>query len=192
MKGSVETALVCSGDAVVSHLSVSCWHVGPLGSGGSEQDAFLQALALGAAGDPRAARSRVGFFLISRALTLLLAFSHQSKQHRLSPEVSLLTNVALPRETRMASFGMLVVQAELVKCCRGTSWEQTDIEAGTCPALQGYVGGGGVSPHLQYDKPSHEGRVLVLGQQWGWTCCPDRGMLLLLVVKAVMMVVSRW
>lgn len=41
----------------------------------------------------------------------------------------------------MASFGMLVVQAELVKCCRGTSWEQTDIEAGTCPALQGYVGG---------------------------------------------------
>lgn len=51
---------------------------------------------------------------------------------------------------------------------------------------------GGVSPHLQCDKPSHEGRVLVLGQQWGWTCCPDRGMLLLLVVKAVMMVVSRW
>lgn len=30
----------------------------------------------------------------------------------------------------MASSGVLVVQAELVKCCRG-SWEQTDIEART-------------------------------------------------------------
>ena len=35
--------------------------------------------------------------------------------------------------------------------------------------------------------------MLVLGQQWGWTCCPDMGMPSLLVVKAVVVVmISRW
>lgn len=50
----------------------------------------------------------------------------------------------------MASPGVPVVQAELVKCCRG-AWEQADIGAGTCPALQGC---GGSPPTFSITNPT--------------------------------------
>lgn len=63
----------------------------------------------------------------------------------------------------MASPGVPVVRAELVKCCRDTSWEQADMEAGTCPALRGPGWGeGGVSPTFTITKPA------MRAGGWGW------------------------
>ena len=124
---------------------VGWWHLGPVGSDGSERDVLR---GVGAAWDPGAAGSWLGFELVRRALgfssfLLLLTAAHSSGQQRLSPQVSPLPNVALPGGISMASSGVPVVRAKLVKGCRGSTWEPADVEVGT---LQGW--GSSPSPLL--------------------------------------------
>lgn len=146
-----------------------------LGSDGSERDVLLRVLAPGTAWDPRASSSRVGFFLISRALTLLLllAVTHCSSLIEAAKAVS----SSVPSHKRSSAR----------RDPNGVFWGAGGSgRAGEVPQrpflgvgrhrgrdLSALQGCGRSPPNF---KPDHEGRVLVLGHQWQWTCCPDTGM----------------